>query len=108
MSIDYISLMPSGFIQDPARGAVYPAQPDQVDDLTQIHGIGEVLESQLNINGVYRLEQIASWEQKNVEAFSNMMPCFQDRIERNYWILQAQRIVAVSYTHLTLPTICSV
>lgn len=93
MSIDYISLMPSGFIQDPARGAVYPAQPDQVDDLTQIHGIGEVLESQLNINGVYRLEQIASWEQKNVEAFSNMMPCFQDRIERNYWILQAQRIV---------------
>ena len=93
MSMDYINLLPHGFIDDPERGPVYAAAPDALDDLTQIHGIGEVLEAQLNLNGVYRLEQIASWNQTNIDAFSNMMPCFQDRIERNYWILQAQRII---------------
>jgi multidrug resistance efflux pump len=91
--MDYINLLPQGFIDDPERGPVYAAAPDAQDDLTQIHGIGEVLEAQLNLNGVYRLEQIASWNQTNIDAFSNMMPCFQDRIERNYWILQAQRII---------------
>ena len=93
MSMDYINLLPHGFIDDPERGPVYAVAPDALDDLTQIHGIGEVLEAQLNLNGVYRLEQIASWNQTHIDAFSNMMPCFQDRIERNYWILQAQRII---------------
>lgn len=93
MTINYASLLPKGYIDDPERGPVYAAAPDKLDDLTQIHGIGEVLEAQLNLNGVYRLEQIAAWNQTNIDAFSNMMPCFQDRIERNYWILQAQRII---------------
>jgi multidrug resistance efflux pump len=93
MTTDYIALLPTGFTEDTERGPIYSAAPEDSDDLTQIHGIGAVLESQLNLNGVYRLEQIASWNQTNIEAFSNMMPCFQDRIERNYWILQAQRII---------------
>lgn len=93
MAIDFISLLPEGYTQDEQRGPVYTAPPQEIDDLTQIHGIGEVLEAQLNLNGVYRLEQIASWDQANIEAFSSLMPCFQDRIERNYWILQSQRIV---------------
>ena len=97
MTIDYIALLPTGFTDDPERGPVYVSAPSEVDDLTQIHGIGSVLESQLNLNGVYRLEQIASWDQTNIEAFSSLMPCFQDRIERNYWILQAQRIIERRY-----------
>lgn len=93
MSVDYLQLLPEGFVPDPERGPVYSQAPDDVDDLTAVHGIGEVLEAQLNLNGVYRLEQIAAWDQINIEAFSRLMPCFQDRIERNYWILQAQRLV---------------
>ncbi|MFK7821616.1 MAG: HlyD family efflux transporter periplasmic adaptor subunit [Planctomycetaceae bacterium] len=93
MTTDYIALLPAGYTEDTERGPIYLTAPEDSDDLTQIHGIGEVLEAQLNLNGVYRLEQIAAWNQTNIEAFSSMMPCFQDRIERNYWILQAQRII---------------
>ena len=33
---------------------------------------------------------------------------FYDKSPRNVDIFRAQEIIAVSYTHLTLPTICSV
>ena len=93
MSIDYRAHLPVGFVDDPERGPIYEKAPTEADDLTQIHGVGQVLEAQLNLNGVYRFEQIALWTPSQIEAFGKQMPMFQDRIERNYWILQAQRII---------------
>lgn len=82
-----------GAEQDSVRGLVYATAPPEIDDLTRIRGVGTVLQEQLNRNGVYRYEQIAQWDSRNIEEFARLLSCFKDRIERNYWVWQAQKLI---------------
>ncbi len=72
-------------------GVLYSSRPDQVDDLTEISGVGEVIEGRLNDDGVYRFKQIAGWSDANALAFGKKLD-FPGRIEREEWIPQAQRL----------------
>ncbi|MGY8688609.1 MAG: hypothetical protein ACKVHP_12860, partial [Verrucomicrobiales bacterium] len=74
--------------KDVSFGSVYDMPPSQIDDLTKIDGISPGLETKLNQLGVYQYRQVASWEQAQVEAFSDRLG-FQDRIVRDQWVAQA-------------------
>lgn len=73
---------------DEVRGLVYDSAPAEVDDLKLISGVGPVLEESLNSTGVYRFEQIATWTERNVEEFDELLS-FKGRIVREEWIKQA-------------------
>ena len=73
---------------DEVRGLVYDSAPAEVDDLKLISGVGPVLEESLNSIGVYRFEQIATWTERNVEEFDELLS-FKGRIVREEWIKQA-------------------
>lgn len=73
-------------------GLVYTDQPDQIDDLTQIWGIGAVNQTRLQENGVYCFHQIASWTPEVMEAFDGLLG-FKGRIERESWVPQAERLM---------------
>ena len=62
-----------------------------VDDLTQISGVGSVLEEKLNEYGIYTHRQIIDWDETAIEEFSKLLR-FRDRIERDDWIGQANRL----------------
>lgn len=81
---------------DADLGNVYTQAPDEVDDLKAIYGIAQVLEGKLNEFGVYTYRQIMEWDEATVEAFSERL-AFKDRIQRDGWILQAQRLHEEKY-----------
>ncbi len=64
----------------------------QKDDLTQLKGIGSVLEERLNGLGIYHLDQIASWNSNHVKWVDQHMP-FPGRIEREAWVDQAKKLL---------------
>ena len=76
---------------DEKLGVIFTKRPTQVDDLTVISGIGKVNEKCLRENGVYRLRQIADWNEYNVWAFNQLLE-FKGRIEREHWVAQARRL----------------
>jgi len=61
----------------------------QDDDLTKIKGIKGVLSNQLHAFGIRSFQQIASWTDSDVEAFSELL-AFKDRAKRDEWVKQAQ------------------
>ena len=60
------------------------------DDLTEIFGIGPVLETLLNSHGIYWFRQIAEWTPEDVQNYDLLMEDFRGRIERDDWIIGAQ------------------
>ena len=84
--------LPPGATFDPKRGIVFPQPPAAVDDLTRIRGLGASVQEQLYRLGVFRFEQIAAWTPGNVAEYARLLSCFQDRIDRNYWVWQAQKL----------------
>ena len=74
--------------EDKDLGLVYKKKPDTVDDLKRISGVGGVLEGKLHEFGVYRFKQIALWDQKRLETFSDRLD-FKGRVEREMWVHQA-------------------
>jgi len=76
---------------DEKLGLVYDKAPEQVDDLKQISGVGEVLEGKLHDNGVYTFAQVAAWNKDQIAEFSELLS-FPDRIERDEWIKQAKEL----------------
>ncbi|OED39603.1 hypothetical protein AB833_14480 [Chromatiales bacterium (ex Bugula neritina AB1)] len=70
---------------------------DGMDDLKLIFGIGTKIEKMLNRKGVRRFEDIAAWDEADVERFSKMLEGFPDRIQRDEWILSAKQIIAGTY-----------
>ena len=74
---------------DDELGIVYLSAPDETDDLTQIKGVGKVLEDSLHNFGVYRFRQIACWAPEVVTKFNDRLS-FKGRIERDDWIKQAR------------------
>lgn len=77
---------------DASLGVVFDRRPSVVDDLTVVRGIGDVNEECLQKAGVYYLQQIADWDDSNVQAF-NALLAFKGRIERERWVQQAQALL---------------
>ena len=83
--------------EDEALGIIFPERPEQVDDLTEINGVGPVIAGQLNDFGVYRFRQIALWDDSIVEEFSSRLKGFPNRIHRDNWRKQASRLHAIHH-----------
>jgi predicted flap endonuclease-1-like 5' DNA nuclease len=66
-----------------------PAQPDR---LQAISGIGPVLERVLNDLGIYRFGQLARLTPDNIEWLACRIDWFPQRIQREDWVGQAQRL----------------
>ena len=65
-----------------------PASPAPAvhDDLKKIWGIGRVLEGFLNERGITSYRQIVEWTAEDIARFSQDLPQFTGRIERDGWI----------------------
>ena len=62
------------------------------DDLKEIKGIGPKIEAMLNELGVTRFEQIAAWKKSDIEAISDKLGNFKDRINRDEWVKKAKKL----------------
>ncbi len=78
-------------IEDPSLGTIFTSPPSEIDDLTKVKGIAKVLEGKLHEIGVFRFQQIARWNESNVEAFAKRLS-FRERIQRDNWIAQCQEL----------------
>jgi len=73
--------------QDRAR-----AQQTERDDLTLLDGVGPFLEKKLNDAGVYSYDQIAEWDQADIDRVTRAIQFFEGRIEKDNWVGQARRL----------------
>ena len=64
---------------------------DRSDDLELIAGIGPKLAETLNSLGIHRFEQIANWQEDDVERVDTHLN-FSGRIARENWIEQAKAL----------------
>jgi len=87
---------PEGGKIDEKYGLIYSEAPEEVDDLKEISGVGEVLEGKLHDAGVYTYRQIADWTPEQVEAFDEVLS-FKDRITRDEWLKQASTLYEAKY-----------
>lgn len=94
-SVDVSSLAPAAFFAGSGAtnhdryGHIFDGnKPSYSDKLTDIKGVGEVLEPTLNKYGVYQFKQIALWDQDNIDAFQTDLD-FPGRVERDQWVNQA-------------------
>lgn len=62
------------------------------DDLKVIMGIGPKVEQMLNNLGIYKIEQIAEWNNYNIQWVNEYL-YFPNRIEREEWVSQAKKIL---------------
>ena len=62
------------------------------DDLKEIKGIGPKIESVLNELGITRFEQIAEWTKADIDAISDKLGNFRDRINRDEWVKKAKKL----------------
>lgn len=63
------------------------------DDLTKINGVGPFLAKQLNEVGVYHYEQIAGWNDQEIERITEAIGHFPGRIKRDDWVGQAEGLL---------------
>ena len=74
----------------PKQKAVEPApKANAADKLTDINGIGPVIEKKLITAGVTTFKQIAEWTAADIEKFDEKLS-FKGRIDREEWVKQAQ------------------
>ena len=73
--------------------AVAPAVESAGDKLTDINGIGPVIEGKLNDMGITTFQQIADFSAEDVERIDGELN-FKGRIEREEWISQAKAKVS--------------
>lgn len=71
-----------------------PDLPVAPDDLKRIRGIGKVFEGILNEKGIQTFEQLASLSLDDIEALSEGLSNFGNRVARDQWVEQAQALVA--------------
>ena len=63
------------------------------DKLTNIKGIGPVLEKKLHDLGITRFSQIAGWSEADIEKISEHLS-FKGRIQREEWVEQAANLAS--------------
>ncbi len=76
---------------DSGLGIIFPDPPTGHDDLTEIKGIGAILQEKLNTFGIYRYQQIADWTDYNI-WMANRRLAFTGRIQRENWVDQAKSL----------------
>lgn len=77
----------------PASPAFGLSKPDgQVDDLTEIIGIGKVFEATLHELGIYHFRQIAAFGPAEIARINSELKEFKGRIEHDDWIGQAREL----------------
>ncbi len=60
------------------------------DDLTRIKGLGPKIASILAEQGVTRFDQIAAWDEADIDRIDSQLGRFEGRIRRDNWVVQAQ------------------
>ena len=67
--------------------------PDGIgDNLTEINGIGPVIEEKLQGLGITTFKQIAELDQDRIDEINEQLS-FKGRIEREEWVEQAQKLI---------------
>ena len=85
--------MPDEPVADEHKPLLLAGPPPQgADDLKLIWGVGPKLEAMLNELGVYRFEQIASWNEMNLRWVDQNLDAFKGRAIRDRWIEQSQKL----------------
>lgn len=85
--------LPDGLHMDPRLGAVYRSNPPGADDLSVIDGIGTQETARLNYLGIYYVDQIAVWTDKQLSAVAESIGIDASTIHRDRWIQQAKALV---------------
>lgn len=67
-------------------------EPTDKDDLKRVSGIGPVFEGVLNSLGVYKFEQIANFDEENIQWVAEHIETFPDRIYTDRWVEQAAEL----------------
>jgi small subunit ribosomal protein S2 len=80
-------------VKETATAVVDAVTPAESDKLTDINGIGPVIEGKLNDLGITTFQQIADFTAQDVERIDGELN-FKGRIEREEWIAQAKAKVA--------------
>ncbi len=63
----------------------------QKDNLTRIKGVGVKIEESLNEIGIYHFDQIAGWDEENIDWADSSLG-FPGRANREQWVSQAQAL----------------
>jgi predicted flap endonuclease-1-like 5' DNA nuclease len=76
-----------------AQEAQIEAQ-ESLAELTRIKGLGPKLAATLGELGVTRIEQIAAWDDAEIDRIDAQLGRFQGRIRRDNWVEQARLLAA--------------
>jgi predicted flap endonuclease-1-like 5' DNA nuclease len=80
-------------VSDDHKPVLFNGPPSQgADDLKLIWGVGPKLETLLNELGVYRFDQIASWNDLNLRWVDQSLDAFKGRAVRDRWIEQSKKL----------------
>ena len=80
---------------DSRLGTVFVERPFRSDDLTQIRGISEKLNQELNALGIFTFKQVMEWDGVVTAEFARRLEC--DRIVEQDWGGQARRLYHLQY-----------
>jgi predicted flap endonuclease-1-like 5' DNA nuclease len=83
----------------PTRSRAPRPPKEEWDDLILIHGVGPVLQRLLHRMGIYRFDQVMSWDPNDIAAVTARLPSFKGRIEREGWVESARREYEKKYGH---------
>jgi len=70
------------------------ARAGGADDLKRIRGVGPKMESNLNNMGYYHFDQVAAWNDEEVEWVDGNMEGFPGRVSRDRWVPQAKLLAS--------------
>jgi predicted flap endonuclease-1-like 5' DNA nuclease len=87
---------PGGITPPPPEAASPPAAApsSEPDDLLKLKGVGPKLATRLNSLGVDRYEQIAAWNEEDIDRIDAQLGTFAGRIRRDNWVEQAKFLAA--------------
>lgn len=71
----------------------------EIDELTDIRGIGAVLERKLHKLGIYRYEDLLGLDEDGLERARQLIPDFDRRMHRDNWLEQARNLQQSKVPH---------
>ena len=73
------------------------AATTEIDEFTDIRGIGNVLARKLHMLGIYSYENLLSLSDDDIERARQLIPDFERRMERDGWLEQARTLQACKH-----------
>ena len=83
-------------VEDPRFGRIYRKAPAEIDDLTRLQGVGEVICGRLHEAGIYTYRQVVEWRAPQVRALSEELK-LRARVRRDGWQKQARVLYREKY-----------